>query len=131
MSLQLIIPLVTFIGIGALAWLLLDLFSGQAGRAENRLDMLSDPRKSRDNSRDEKKSDAIARVLTKASPALAAPLTPKTEAEMSRLKKDLVEAGFRSEDGTRRLHSRAQYLCIDLSCLPVVVRRFVHQRHEL
>lgn len=97
MSLQIIIPLVTFIGIGALAWLLLDLFSGQAVRAENRLDMLSDPRKSRDNSRDEKKSDAIARVLTKASPALAAPLTPKSEAEMSRLKKDLVEAGFRSE----------------------------------
>ncbi len=61
MSLQFIITLVTFIGIGALAWFIMDMFSSQAGRAENRLDMLSDPRKSRD-SRDEKKSDAIARV---------------------------------------------------------------------
>lgn len=95
MFLQILVPLVTFIGIGAVAWFLMDTFSSSSGRAEDRLDLLSDPR--RRESRDEKSSDKIARVLTKASPTLAAPLAPKTEAEIGRLRKDLMEAGFRSE----------------------------------
>ncbi len=94
MSIQILIPLVTFIGIGAIAWFLMDMFAGQTGRAESRLDLLSDPRRARDQSRDEKKSEAIARVLKKASPTLAAPLQPKTEAEIGKLRKDLVEPAF-------------------------------------
>jgi len=97
MTPQILIPLVTFIGIGAAVWMLMDFFSSKKGRAENRLDQLSDPRRARDGGRDEKKSDAIARVLRKASPTLAKPLQPKSEAEMGRLRKDLTEAGFRNE----------------------------------
>lgn len=97
MSLQILIPLVTFIGIGAVAWMLMDMFASKGGRAENRLDQLSDPRRSKESSRQEKKTEAFARVLKRASPALASPLSPKSEAEMGRLRKDLVEAGFRGE----------------------------------
>ena len=43
MSIEILIPVVTFIGIGAVAWLLMDMFSSRGGRAEDRLDMLSDP----------------------------------------------------------------------------------------
>ena len=97
MSTDMLIPLVTFVGIGAVVWLLMDVLSSRRGRPEERLEMLSDPRRGREQSRDEKKSEAIARVLKKASPALAKPLQPKSEAEMGRLRKDLVEAGFRNE----------------------------------
>ncbi len=97
MPLNILIPIVTFVGIGAVAWLLMDMMASRSARPESRLDILSDPRRAKEASRDEKKSDAIARVLKKASPTLAAPLTPKTEAELGRLRKDLVEAGFRAE----------------------------------
>ncbi|MFO0923407.1 MAG: type II secretion system F family protein [Pirellulales bacterium] len=97
---SILIPVAVFIGISALVWFLFDLFNRTTGRAEERLDMLSDPRRKADrenDARDSKKKEALARVLEKASPALSKPLTPKTEAEMSVLKQRLVEAGFRSE----------------------------------
>lgn len=100
MSLEIIVPLVTFVGIGAVVWFLMDIWASRGGRAESRLDMLSDPRRARDGVREEKKGEAFARALAKASPTLAAPLAPKTEAELGRLRKDLVEAGFRSEHAT-------------------------------
>jgi tight adherence protein C len=94
MSMQTIIIAATFLGMGAVAWLILDLFSKRTGRAEERLEIL---RHARHGKNTEKTSETLARVLQKASPKLAAPLTPKTEAELGRLKQDLVSAGFRSE----------------------------------
>ena len=44
-----------------------------------------------------KQSDALTRVLEKASPSLAKPLQPKTEAELGKLRTRLSNAGFRSE----------------------------------
>lgn len=90
-----IIPIAIFLAFGALTWLLLSHFMDRDDRAEQRLQELSDPRRKDD--RDEKKSEAIARVLERASPALAKPLTPTNEKEMGKIRQDLVEAGFRSE----------------------------------
>ncbi len=91
-----IIPVAIFIAFGALSWVLLShFFNNREDRAEQRLQELSDPRQ-RANS-DARKSDSFARALKNASPALAKPLTPTTEAEMSKLKQSLVEAGFRTE----------------------------------
>ena len=94
---SLVIPIASFLAIGALTWLILSFFTSDDDRAGRRLGELSDPRSRLSNDRDSKKSEAIARVLKKASPALAKPLTPTTEAEMGKLRQSLVEAGFRSE----------------------------------
>ncbi len=97
LSTNLVIPIASFLAIGALTWLILSFFTSDDDRAGRRLDELSDPRNRSGNDRDSKKGEAIARVLKKASPALAKPLTPTTEAEMGKLRQSLVEAGFRSE----------------------------------
>lgn len=93
-----LIPVCGFVAFGALAWLVLGYFMGEEGdRAEQRLQELSDPRRKSQNDKDAKKSEAITRVLEKASPTLAKPLTPTSEKEMGKLRQDLIEAGFRSE----------------------------------
>lgn len=92
------IPIAIFIAFGAIAWLVLNHFFVEGeDRAERRLQELSDPRSRKVDDRDAKKSEAITRVLQRASPALARPLTPKNEQEMGKLRQELVEAGFRSE----------------------------------
>lgn len=97
LSLELIAPIAIFIAFGAIAWLLLGhFFNNDDERAEERLRELSDPRK-RQAANGNGKKEAFARALKNASPTLAKPLTPTTEAEMGKLKQSLVEAGFRSE----------------------------------
>ncbi len=94
-SYTVIIPVAIFLAFASITWLVLSHFADPDDRAEQRLQELSDPRQKVDE-RDAKKTEALARVLEKASPALAKPLTPN-EKEMSKLRQDLVEAGFRSE----------------------------------
>ena len=92
-----VIPVAIFLAAGALAWLVLSHFVDRDDRAEQRLQELSDPRRRNVDDREKKKSEAITRVLERASPALARPLTPTNERDMSRLRQVLVEAGFRSD----------------------------------
>ncbi|MCA9128651.1 MAG: type II secretion system F family protein [Planctomycetales bacterium] len=94
---SLLVPIASFLAISALAWLLLGLFLDKDDRAEQRLQEMSDPRRKANLDKEAKKSEAIARVLKKASPALAKPFTPTNEKDMGKLKQSLVEAGFRSE----------------------------------
>ncbi len=47
-----------------------------------------------------KKSTAMSRAIAKASPALAAPLKPKTDAEAGKIKGRLTQAGFRGENAS-------------------------------
>jgi tight adherence protein C len=95
-----LLPLALFGGVTALAWWVLDLLSKKKPRAVERLDELKNPRKRSatglEKSGPAKRSDAVARVLEKASP-LAKPLAPKNEAELGRLRARLSSAGFRSE----------------------------------
>ncbi len=96
LSYGVILAICSFIAIGAVSWLALSFFLDRDDRAEQRLQEISDPRRKADD-RDVKKAEAISRVLERASPALAKPLTPQNDKEMGKLKQDLVEAGFRSE----------------------------------
>ena len=93
-----LVSVAAFFGIAAVAWMLMDYFSSQTSRAEERLSELRDPRK-RKADRDAGKSEKMAKVLEKASP-LAKPLQPKTEKEVGKLKERLSYAGFRSESAT-------------------------------
>jgi tight adherence protein C len=81
------------------AWWLLDFFGSRKPRAEERLEEIRDPNSRKlDLLRDKKgKSNAMAKVLEKASPALAKPLQPKTSEEFSKARLKLNQAGFRGE----------------------------------
>lgn len=95
-----ILPLAIFALFAATTWMVLDILSHRRRRAEERLDELRDPnRKNRGDKQSAivKKSDAMSKVLQKASPTLAKPLQPKNEAETSRLRLRLANGGFRSE----------------------------------
>lgn len=94
---MLLVSAAVFVGIAAIAWFLMDFFAGNSTRAEERLVELKDPNKRKQEMlKEEKKSEAMARVLEKASP-LAKPLQPKNEKEAGKLKQRLSFAGFRSE----------------------------------
>lgn len=93
-----LVPLAVFGAFAALAWWALDLVASGKSRAAERLDELREPR--RGSKKDDlalKKQDAVSKVLERATPTLARPLQPKTDAEMSKLKLKLANAGFRAE----------------------------------
>ncbi len=93
-----LLPLALFGTFAAVAWWVLELVATGKPRALERLDELKNPHKRRPESAGAlKKQDAMTRVLEKATPAFAKPLQPKNEAEMSKLKMKLANAGFRSE----------------------------------
>ncbi len=96
-----LLPFAIFGLFAALAWLALNSMASGRPRSHERLEEIKNPqlRKKRLLEEDKagKKSDAMTRVLAKASPTLAKPLQPKTELEQSKLKLRLANAGFRSE----------------------------------
>jgi tight adherence protein C len=98
-SFESLLPLALFGTFAALAWWGLDLMMTAKPRAMERLEELADPRKRRSPTAESalKKSDALTRVLEKASPSFAKPLQPKNAAEVGKLKEKLSTAGFRGE----------------------------------
>jgi tight adherence protein C len=96
-----LLPFAFFGLFAVLAWMALNAMATGRPRALERLEEIKNPqlRKKRlaEEEKSGKKSDAMTRVLAKASPALAKPLQPKNELEVSKLKLRLANAGFRSE----------------------------------
>lgn len=79
----------------ALMWVALEWISGgDNSRASERLDELREPRT---RSGDKARAGKVAKLIESASPKLAAPLKPKTEQEVGKLKERLQHAGFRGE----------------------------------
>jgi tight adherence protein C len=83
--------------IAAITWLAIEWLSGGSSRAEQRLDDFRDPAGRKKRNDGITKGDNLSRMLEAASPALAKPLQPKTEAERNKLKDKLSYAGFRGE----------------------------------
>lgn len=98
-SAETLIPLAIFGAFAAGTWWLLNTVAAGKPRAVERLDEIRDPswRKAGRSDLVVKKTDTVTRVLEKASPALAKPLQPKTELELSKLKTKLANAGFRND----------------------------------
>jgi tight adherence protein C len=92
-----VIPLAIFGMFAALAWWVLDRVAAGKPRAVERLDELKYPRKRNMTDSALKKSDPVTKMLERATPALAKPLQPKTEQELSAIKAKLCYAGFRGE----------------------------------
>jgi tight adherence protein C len=110
-----LLPLAAFGLFAALAWGLFEFFSPDRSRHEERLDEFRDPtirqRKKQEKERQAKAGEAMARVLEKATPALAKPLQPKNQKEADKLKQSLSNAGFRGEAAP------TVYLGMKLFCL--------------
>ena len=95
-----LVPFAIFGVIAIAVWWILERVSSDKSRAEQRLDDLSNPGRRNSITADSgtmKKSDAMTKMLEKASPALAKPLLPKSEKQASSLKARLSHANFRSE----------------------------------
>lgn len=95
-SFEQLLPYAFFGLVAVMVWWVLDRVAAGKPRAEERLDEYKNPGLRRQKV-DGKKSDAVARVLEKATPALSKPLQPKNELEVSKLKLKLAHAGFRSQ----------------------------------
>ncbi len=89
------VPLAAFGAVVAMVWLALEFFTKEKPRAEQRLDEFSNPSKRR--AQEGRRGDTMTRVLEKATPALARPLQSKNEAETTKLRERLQQAGFRGE----------------------------------
>ncbi|MCG8451028.1 MAG: type II secretion system F family protein [Pirellulales bacterium] len=103
LSSPLVVQLAVVGGVAAVVWWLLDLMANDKPRTEQRLQDIREPntRKS-DLLRDSKggNSNAVSKVLELASPALAKPLQPKSEEEISEARSKLTQAGFRAENAS-------------------------------
>lgn len=80
-------------------WLALEFFGGGGrNRAQERLEEIREPRTRRSDVRGRsRQSEAVSKLIEKATPAFSAPLKPKTEEEVGKLRQKLQHAGFRSE----------------------------------
>lgn len=94
-EMETLIPVAVFGMFAALAWWGLELVAAGRSRTVERLDELRNPGKRRQDAA--KNSTTMSRVLESAAPALAKPLQPKTDMEVSNLKLKLAIAGFRGE----------------------------------
>ncbi len=100
MSSPVVIQLAVVGGVATIVWWLLDLLASKKPRAEQRLQDIREPNTHKsDLLRDGKnKSGTMSKMLEKASPALAKPLQPKSDQEVSDTKSKLNQAGFRAEN---------------------------------
>jgi len=93
------VPIAIFIAFAALAWWVLERMASGNPRAVERLAELKSGHSRRNNLADSamKKTDTMTKMLEMATPALAKPLQPRNEMELSKLKAKLSYAGFRGE----------------------------------
>lgn len=99
-SYSLITPIAIFIGVSAIVWVIIQLFSGGGDRIARRIEEFRDPllRKRRESEGELSGAESMARMFEQAAPSLAKPLMPQNEKDSSKLKDKLSAAGFRGEN---------------------------------
>jgi tight adherence protein C len=95
LDLEKLLPLAIFGLFAVVAWWLLGVVAGRRTRADERLEVFSNPTKRRDEKG--KNKGAMSGMIERATPALAKPLQPKSERDIGKLKLKLCIAGFRGE----------------------------------
>lgn len=93
------LPYAVFGMFAAIAFLVLERFSGTTQRTVQRLEEFTRPQRRRLTVEElaERRPNRFAEVLEKTTPTFAKPLEPKNEVELGRLKQRLAEAGFRGD----------------------------------
>jgi tight adherence protein C len=99
-SFSMITPIAIFIGVTAIVWVVVQLFSGGSDRIARRIEEFRDPllRKRRESEGELSGAESMARMFEQAAPSLAKPLMPQNEKDSSKLKDKLSAAGFRGEN---------------------------------
>ncbi|MBD3676078.1 MAG: type II secretion system F family protein [Planctomycetaceae bacterium] len=87
--------IIMFGSITLFLWAGISIFTNKPSRADERLDQLRDPNRSKNQ------KDGGASVLEKAAPALSKALQPKTELEQDKLKIKLANAGYTSPNASQ------------------------------
>lgn len=105
MNMTTLLPIAVFCGFACGAFFLLDVLVARKPRAEERLDVLKNPRRAKLDQQEkgvkDAASDAMTNLLEKATPTFAKALKPKTEKEESGLKLSLSYAGFRRDSAVQ------------------------------
>jgi tight adherence protein C len=110
LSTAMLVKLAVFGAVAAGIWVALEFFGGSGNeRAAERLEELREPRQRRGDRKGQ--NDLMQKLLKQATPALAAPLQPKTKEEAGKLKQRLQHAGFRTE-GAISVFLGAKLLCL-------------------
>ena len=111
-DISVLVPFAIFGTVAVVSWMILEFVAASKPRAEERLDEFTNPCL-RKRANEAKTGDAMARVLEKATPAMAKPLQPKTHAEQSKLRERLSHAGFRGDGAVSFL--------LGMKCLGIVL----------
>jgi tight adherence protein C len=98
MNTELIIPIAVFAAATCAVWAVVSMFTQNRSRASERLEEMRDPRLRRTNKADNGKMNNI---LDKAAPALSKALDSGKEADQSKLKIRLANAGYSNENAPR------------------------------
>ena len=113
-TLDTLIPIAIFGGVVAAIFFVYDMFfaSGNSN-AEDRLEALRNPNRSRGEGDDQSAADKMSSLLEKATPQLAKALEPKSDQEQDGIKEKLSHAGFRRESAVQ------VFLGLKIICLAV------------
>jgi tight adherence protein C len=112
MTPEALVPIAAFLAMALAVWAGLTMVAESRARAADRLERLirasSDRRHGADLIR---RQDRIQSLVARAAPALSKPLQPRNEAELGKLRLELLNAGFRHDQAVQI------YLGIKLFCL--------------
>ncbi|MBL9124597.1 MAG: type II secretion system F family protein [Planctomycetaceae bacterium] len=97
MDFEALVPYAMFGLVAMGAWWIMDMIASGRSRTKERLEEIKSPELRRRKGGPVKSSEKVARVVERAAPALAKPLQPKNEFEVSKIKSKLSHAGFRGE----------------------------------
>ncbi|MBX6312796.1 MAG: type II secretion system F family protein [Isosphaeraceae bacterium] len=102
MSWETLVPIGTFLAMALAVWGGLSALAEKKARAADRLERLLQGAAGRKAANALlRRQDRIQSIVAKAAPALSKPLQPKDEAELGKLRLELLNAGFRSEQAVQ------------------------------
>ena len=115
MDLEILLPLVAFVGITTGMWGLWSVFNKKSSRAAERLEEWRDPfaRQKRESIANGGSGNSMGAIFDKAAPALSKAFESKSELEQSNLKTRLANAGY------SRPNSSRNFLAIKAVCLGI------------
>lgn len=116
MNPEVLVPIGSFLAITLIVWVGLTAFAEKRAAADDRLDRLMKGSARRQGPTPLlRKQDRLQLIVARAAPALSKPLQPKNEADLSKLRLELLNAGYRGESAVQI------YLGIKFFCLLVAV----------
>ncbi len=127
MNLELLVPFGTFLAIALIVWVGLSVFAEKQAAADDRLErLMRSSTERRGPTPLLRKQDRLQSIVAKAAPTLSRPLQPRSEADLGKLRLQLLNAGFRGENAVQ-IYLGVKFFCL-LAALAVAVPS-IYARH--